>query len=157
MGCLTYVFVDGVAREIVVRNLTTGCLETHTAHAVVLCTGEHGNVFYLSANAKGCNVTAAWRCHKRGVWFAIPCYTQIHSTCTPVRGDSQSKLTLMSESQPNDGRVWVPMLSGDTRHPSDIPEANRDYGLERRYPSFGNLVPRDVASRTAKERCEMDY
>lgn len=154
---LELVVVDGVARGIVVRNLTTGQLETHTADAVVLCTGGYGNVFYLSTNAKGCNVTAAWRCHKRGAYFANPCYTQIHPTCIPVSGDYQSKLTLMSESLRNDGRVWVPKSPDDTRAPSDIPEEDRDYYLERRYPSFGNLVPRDVASRAAKERCDSGY
>ena len=154
---LELVVVDGMARGIVVRNLTTGQLETHTADAVVLCTGGYGNVFYLSTNAKGCNVTAAWRCHKRGAYFANPCYTQIHPTCIPVSGDYQSKLTLMSESLRNDGRVWVPQQAGDTRLPSDIPENERDYYLERRYPSFGNLVPRDVASRASKERCDAGF
>jgi len=154
---LELVVVDGMARGIVVRNLSTGQLETHTADAVVLCTGGYGNVFYLSTNAKGCNVTAAWRCHKRGAYFANPCYTQIHPTCIPVSGDYQSKLTLMSESLRNDGRVWVPQQAGDTRLPSDIPENERDYYLERRYPSFGNLVPRDVASRASKERCDAGF
>ena len=154
---LELIVVDGLARGIVVRNMRTGQLETHTADAVVLCTGGYGNVFYLSTNAKGCNVTAAWRCCRRGAYFANPCYTQIHPTCIPVSGDYQSKLTLMSESLRNDGRVWVPKKAGDTRPPSEIPEDERDYYLERRYPSFGNLVPRDVASRAAKERCDAGY
>jgi succinate dehydrogenase / fumarate reductase flavoprotein subunit len=154
---LELVVVDGLARGIVVRNLTTGQLETHTADAVVLCTGGYGNVYYLSTNAKGCNVTAAWRCHRRGALFANPCYTQIHPTCIPVSGDYQSKLTLMSESLRNDGRVWVPKNADDKRSPTDIPEEDRDYYLERRYPSFGNLVPRDVASRAAKERCDAGH
>ena len=154
---LELIVVDGVARGIIVRNLTTGQLETHTADAVVLCTGGYGNAYYLSTNAMGCNVTAAWRCHKQGAYFANPCYTQIHPTCIPVSGDYQSKLTLMSESLRNDGRVWVPTKSGDSRRASEIPEAERDYYLERRYPSFGNLVPRDVASRAAKERCDAGF
>ena len=154
---LELIVVDGVARGIIVRNLTTGQLETHTADAVVLCTGGYGNVYYLSTNAKGCNVTAAWRCHKRGAYFANPCYTQIHPTCIPVSGDYQSKLTLMSESLRNDGRVWVPKDPKDKRPASEIPDQDRDYYLERRYPSFGNLVPRDVASRAAKERCDAGY
>lgn len=154
---LELIIVDGVARGIIVRNLTTGQLETHTADAVVLCTGGYGNAYYLSTNAMGCNVTAAWRCHKQGAYFANPCYTQIHPTCVPVSGDYQSKLTLMSESLRNDGRVWVPKKSGDARRASEIPEAERDYYLERRYPSFGNLVPRDVASRAAKERCDAGF
>ena len=154
---LDLITIDGVARGIVVRNLTTGKLEAHTADAVVLCTGGYGNVYYLSTNAKGCNVTAAWRCHKKGAYFANPCYTQIHPTCIPVSGDYQSKLTLMSESLRNDGRVWVPRNADDKRRPSDIPEEERDYYLERRYPSFGNLVPRDVASRAAKERCDAGF
>ncbi|MEZ6060325.1 MAG: fumarate reductase/succinate dehydrogenase flavoprotein subunit [Planctomycetaceae bacterium] len=154
---LELIVVDGVARGIVVRNLTTGQLETHLAHAVVLCTGGYGNAYYLSTNAKGCNVTAAWRCHRRGAYFANPCYTQIHPTCIPVSGDYQSKLTLMSESLRNDGRVWVPKAAKDQRPPSQIPGEERDYFLERRYPSFGNLVPRDVASRAAKERCDAGY
>lgn len=154
---LDLITIDGVARGIVVRNLTTGKLEAHTADAVVLCTGGYGNVYYLSTNAKGCNVTAAWRCHKKGAYFANPCYTQIHPTCIPVSGDYQSKLTLMSESLRNDGRVWVPKNADDARRPSDIPEEDRDYYLERRYPSFGNLVPRDVASRAAKERCDAGF
>ncbi len=154
---LDLVNVDGVARGIVCRNLQTGEFETHAAHAVLLCTGGYGNVFYLSTNAKGCNVTAAWRCHKRGAYFANPCYTQIHPTCIPVKGDYQSKLTLMSESLRNDGRVWVPKNPDDERAPGQIPEEDRDYYLERRYPSFGNMVPRDVASRAAKERCDAGY
>jgi len=154
---LDLITVDGVARGIVCRNLTTGQFETHVGHAVVLCTGGYGNVFYLSTNAKGCNVTAAWRCHRRGAYFANPCYTQIHPTCIPASGDYQSKLTLMSESLRNDGRVWVPKAKDETRPPKDIPDADRDYFLERRYPSFGNLVPRDVASRAAKERCDAGY
>lgn len=151
------IVIDGVARGIVVRNLSTGKMEVHTADAVVLCTGGYGNVYYLSTNAKGCNVTAAWRCHKQGAYFANPCYTQIHPTCIPVSGDYQSKLTLMSESLRNDGRVWVPKNADDKRSPQDIPEDDRDYYLERRYPSFGNLVPRDVASRASKERCDAGF
>lgn len=151
---LDLVKVDGVARGIVVRNLLTGELERHAADAVLLCTGGYGNVFYLSTNAKASNVTAAWRCHRRGAFFANPCYTQIHPTCIPVSGDHQSKLTLMSESLRNDGRVWVPKNPKDERSPSQIPDADRDYYLERRYPSFGNLVPRDVASRAAKKECD---
>jgi succinate dehydrogenase / fumarate reductase flavoprotein subunit len=154
---LDLIVVDGVARGIVCRNLTTGQFETHLGSAVVLCTGGYGNVFYLSTNAKSSNVTAAWRCHKRGAFFANPCYTQIHPTCIPASGEYQSKLTLMSESLRNDGRVWVPKQKGDQRPPNEIPEAERDYFLERRYPSFGNLVPRDVASRAAKERCDAGY
>ena len=154
---LDVVVVDGVARGIVTRNLVTGAIETHAAHAVLLCTGGYGNAFYLSTNAKGCNVTAAWRTYKRGALFANPCFTQIHPTCIPVKGDYQSKLTLMSESLRNDGRVWVPSDANDSRHPSAIPESDRDYYLERRYPAFGNMVPRDVASRAAKERCDAGY
>ncbi len=154
---LDLVVVDGNARGIVCRNLVTGEIETHAAHAVLLCTGGYGNVFYLSTNAKGCNVTAAWRCYKRGAFFANPAYTQIHPTCIPVKGAYQSKLTLMSESLRNDGRVWVPKNTGDSRSPSEIPEEDRDYYLERKYPSFGNMVPRDVASRAAKERCDAGY
>ncbi|MCL4109660.1 UNVERIFIED_CONTAM: hypothetical protein GTU68_055021 [Idotea baltica] len=154
---LDLIVIDGVARGIIVRNLSTGKMEVHTADAVVLATGGYGNVYYLSTNAKGCNVTAAWRCHKQGAYFANPCYTQIHPTCIPVSGDYQSKLTLMSESLRNDGRVWVPKNPEDKRKPSDVPEEDRDYYLERRYPSFGNLVPRDVASRAAKERCDAGY
>jgi succinate dehydrogenase / fumarate reductase flavoprotein subunit len=151
---LELVVVEGQARGIVVRNLLTGELESHVADAVCLATGGYGNVFYLSTNAKNCNVTAIWRAHKRGAFFANPCFTQIHPTCIPVAGDYQSKLTLMSESLRNDGRVWVPKTSGDKRAPDQIPEEDRDYFLERKYPSFGNLVPRDVASRNAKEQCD---
>jgi len=154
---LDVVLVDGIARGIVCRNLITGAYERHAADAVLLCTGGYGNVFYLSTNAKACNVTATWRAHKKGAYFANPCFTQIHPTCIPVSGSHQSKLTLMSESLRNDGRVWVPKSAGDTRAPLDIPEDERDYYLERRYPSFGNLVPRDVASRAAKERCDAGY
>ncbi|MCU0416721.1 MAG: fumarate reductase/succinate dehydrogenase flavoprotein subunit [Cytophagaceae bacterium] len=151
---LDLVVIDGHARGIVTRDLVTGAIETHSAHAVLLCTGGYGNVFYLSTNAQGSNVTAAWRAHKKGAFFGNPCFTQIHPTCIPVTGDHQSKLTLMSESLRNDGRVWVPKAAGDKRHPSEIPENERDYFLERKYPSFGNLVPRDVASRNAKEMCD---
>ena len=154
---LDLVVADGAARGIVVRNLVTGELETHTAHAVLLCTGGYGNAFYLSTNAKGSNVTAAWRCYKRGADFANLCFTQIHPTCIPVSGDYQSKLTLMSESLRNDGRVWVPKNEHDTRPPSQIPESERDYYLERRYAKYGNMVPRDIASRAAKERCDAGY
>lgn len=147
---LDLVVVDGKARGIVVRNLLTGELESYEADAVVLATGGYSNVFYLSTNAMACAVTAAWRAHKRGAYFANPCFTQIHPTCIPVHGENQSKLTLMSESLRNDGRVWVPKAKGDKRHPSEIPENERDYFLERIYPSFGNLAPRDVASRQAK-------
>jgi len=148
------VVVDGKARGIVVRNLVTGELENYSAHAVVLATGGYGNAYFLSTNAMACNVTAAYRAYKRGAAFANPCFTQIHPTCIPVHGTYQSKLTLMSESLRNDGRVWVPKQPGDKRDPNDIPEAERDYYLERKYPSFGNLVPRDVASRNAKEQCD---
>jgi succinate dehydrogenase / fumarate reductase, flavoprotein subunit len=151
---LDLVVVKGQARGIVCRNLVSGELEAHSAHAVLLCTGGYGTVFYLSTNAVNSNVTAAWRAHKRGAYFANPCFTQIHPTCIPVSGDHQSKLTLMSESLRNDGRVWVPKTPGDKRPPSQIPDAERDYYLERRYPSFGNLVPRDVASRAAKAVCD---
>ncbi len=151
---LDLVVVDGRARGIVTRDLVSGKLESHAADAVVLATGGYGNVFFLSTNAKGCNVTATWRAHKHGAGFANPCFTQIHPTCIPVSGDHQSKLTLMSESLRNDGRVWVPGKAGDNRKPADIPEAERDYYLERRYPAFGNLVPRDVASRAAKAVCD---
>ena len=154
---LELIVVDGLARGIIVRDLATGQMETHTADAVVLCTGGYGNVYYLSTMAKGCNVTAAWRCHRRGALFANPCYTQIHPTCIPVTGDYQSKLTLMSESLRNDGRVWVPLNKGDNRSPDQIPDAERDYYLERRYPSFGNLAPRDISSRAAKERCDAGH
>ena len=151
---LDLVLVDGVARGIVARNLITGEIETHAADAVVLATGGYGNVFFLSTNAKLSNVTASWRAHKRGAYFANPCYTQIHPTCIPVSGDYQSKLTLMSESLRNDGRVWVPKKKGDTRSPDQIPDDERDYYLERVYPSFGNLAPRDVSSRQAKYRVD---
>ena len=151
---LDVVVVDGQARGIVTRNLTTGEISSHAADAVVLATGGYGNVFYLSTNAKGCNVTATFRAFKKGAAFANPCYTQIHPTCIPVSGEHQSKLTLMSESLRNDGRVWVPKKKGDTRPPSQIPEAERDYYLERKYPSYGNLAPRDIASRAAKEVCD---
>lgn len=155
---LDVVKVDGVARGIICRNLITGEIEKHVGSAVLLCTGGYGNVFYLSTNAKNSNVTAAWRAHKRGAAFANPCFTQIHPTCIPVSGDYQSKLTLMSESLRNDGRVWVPKSKDDCKkHPKDIAEEDRDYYLERRYPSFGNLVPRDIASRAAKERCDAGY
>jgi succinate dehydrogenase / fumarate reductase flavoprotein subunit len=151
---LDLIVIDGKARGIVARNLVTGEITTHIADAVILATGGYGNVYYLSTNAKGSNVTASWRAHKRGALFANPCYTQIHPTCIPVSGDYQSKLTLMSESLRNDGRIWVPKNKGDKRKPDQIPEAERDYYLERRYPSFGNLVPRDVASRNAKAVCD---
>src|SRR5271168_4488478 len=151
---LDLIVIDGKARGIVTRNLVTGEIDTHIADAVILGTGGYGNVYYLSTNAKGSNVTASWRAHKRGALFANPCYTQIHPTCIPVSGDYQSKLTLMSESLRNDGRIWVPLRKGDKRSPDEIPEAERDYYLERRYPSFGNLVPRDVASRNAKAVCD---
>jgi len=151
---LDLVVIDGHARGIITRNLLTGKIESHSADAVILATGGYGNVFYLSTNAMGSNVTAAWRAHKKGALFANPCFTQIHPTCIPVSGDHQSKLTLMSESLRNDGRVWVPKKKGDDRKPSDIPEEDRDYYLEKRYPSFGNLVPRDVASRNAKQVCD---
>jgi succinate dehydrogenase / fumarate reductase flavoprotein subunit len=151
---LDLVVVDGQARGIVCRNLVTGEIESHTGHAVLLCSGGYGTVFYLSTNAVNSNVTAAWRAHKRGAFFANPCFTQIHPTCIPVSGDHQSKLTLMSESLRNDGRVWVPKIPGDKRPAAQIPDAERDYYLERRYPSFGNLVPRDVASRAAKAVCD---
>ncbi|MBT4087819.1 MAG: fumarate reductase/succinate dehydrogenase flavoprotein subunit [Deltaproteobacteria bacterium] len=146
--------INGKARGIVCRNLVNGDLESYTADAVVLATGGYGNAFYLSTNAMASNVTAAWRAHKQGAFFANPCFTQIHPTCIPVSGDYQSKLTLMSESLRNDGRVWVPAKKGDTRPPEQIPEGERDYYLERKYPSFGNLVPRDVASRNAKLVCD---
>jgi succinate dehydrogenase / fumarate reductase, flavoprotein subunit len=151
---LDLIVIDGKARGIVARHLVTGTITTHFADAVILGTGGYGNVYYLSTNAKGSNVTAIWRAHKRGALFANPCYTQIHPTCIPVSGDYQSKLTLMSESLRNDGRIWVPLKKGDKRSPDQIPEAERDYYLERRYPSFGNLVPRDVASRNAKAVCD---
>ncbi len=151
---LDLVVVDGRARGIVVRDMVSGAIESHAGHDVVLATGGYGNVFYLSTNAKGCNVTAAFRAWKRGAGFANPCFTQIHPTCIPVSGEYQSKLTLMSESLRNDGRVWVPVRQGDDRRPRDIPHAERDYYLERKYPSFGNLAPRDIASRAAKEACD---
>jgi succinate dehydrogenase / fumarate reductase flavoprotein subunit len=151
---LDVVLVDGKARGIITRDLRTGAIESHAADAVVLATGGYGNAFYLSTNAKNCNATAIWRAHKRGAAFANPCFTQIHPTCIPVSGDYQSKLTLMSESLRNDGRVWVPKARGDKRAPGDIPEADRDYYLERKYPSYGNLSPRDIASRAAKEVCD---
>ncbi|KOX10488.1 fumarate reductase/succinate dehydrogenase flavoprotein subunit [Micromonospora profundi] len=151
---LELVVIDGKARGIVVRDMVTGEITTEMADAVVLASGGYGNVFYLSTNAKGCNVTATWRAHRKGAYFANPCYTQIHPTCIPVSGDHQSKLTLMSESLRNDGRVWVPKTKGDDRSPKDIPENERDYYLERIYPSFGNLVPRDIASRAAKNVCD---
>jgi succinate dehydrogenase / fumarate reductase, flavoprotein subunit len=154
---LDLVVIDGEARGIITRNLVTGELESYVGDAVVLCTGGYGNVYYLSTNAKSCNVTAAWRCHKRGAYFANPCYTQIHPTCIPVHGEQQSKLTLMSESLRNDGRVWVPKTKGETRPPNEIPDSDRDYYLERRYPAFGNLAPRDISSRAAKERCDAGY
>jgi len=151
---LDVVVIDGKTRGIIVRNLTTGAIEKYAADAVILATGGYGTVYYLSTNAVNSNVTAAWRAHKRGALFANPCYTQIHPTCIPVSGDHQSKLTLMSESLRNDGRVWVPKQKGDKRSPEQIPEAERDYYLERKYPSFGNLVPRDVASRNAKQMAD---
>jgi len=154
---LDVVVADGKTRGIITRDLITGKIEAHSAHAVVLCTGGYGNVFYLSTNAKGCNVTAAWRAHKKGALFGNPCFTQIHPTCIPVSGDHQSKLTLMSESLRNDGRVWVPKTARHglkSREAAGIPESERDYFLERKYPSFGNLVPRDVASRNAKQVCD---
>ncbi|MFN5621898.1 MAG: fumarate reductase/succinate dehydrogenase flavoprotein subunit [Flavobacteriales bacterium] len=161
---LDVVVVNGKARGIIARNLVTGELERHSAHAVVLCTGGYGNVFFLSTNAMGSNVTAAWRAHKRGAAFGNPCFTQIHPTCIPVSGDHQSKLTLMAESLRNDGRIWVPKFKEDAEavrarklKPQDIPEDRRDYYLERRYPAFGNLVPRDIASRAAKERCDEGF
>jgi succinate dehydrogenase / fumarate reductase flavoprotein subunit len=154
---LDVVVVDGKAKGIIARDLVTGKLERHFGHAVLICTGGYGNVFYLSTNAMGCNVTAAWKAHRQGAYFANPCFTQIHPTCIPVSGDHQSKLTLMSESLRNDGRIWVPKKQGDDRLATGIPEDERDYFLERRYPAFGNLVPRDVASRAAKERCDAGH
>jgi succinate dehydrogenase / fumarate reductase, flavoprotein subunit len=151
---LDLVVIDGIARGIITRNLVTGAIESHVADAVVLASGGYGNVFYLSTNAQGSNATAIWRAYKRGAAFANPCFTQIHPTCIPVSGDYQSKLTLMSESLRNDGRVWVPKKVGDKRPPREIPETERDYFLERKYPSFGNLAPRDIASRAAKEVCD---
>src|SRR5690625_301462 len=161
---LDLVVVDGKARGIIARNLVTGEIQRHSAHAVVLATGGYGNIFFLSTNAMGSNVTAAWKAHKKGAYMANPCFTQIHPTCIPVSGDHQSKLTLMSESLRNDGRIWVPKKKEDAKairegrlKPTDLAEEDRDYYLERRYPSFGNLVPRDVASRAAKERCDAGY
>ena len=154
---LDVVTIDGKTCGIIARDLVTGKLERHFGHAVLLCSGGYGNVFYLSTNAMGSNVTAAWRAHKKGAFMGNPSFTQIHPTCIPVSGDHQSKLTLMSESLRNDGRIWVPKKANDTRNPNDIPEEERDYYLERRYPAFGNLVPRDVASRAAKERCDAGY
>ncbi|HWD21008.1 MAG TPA: fumarate reductase/succinate dehydrogenase flavoprotein subunit [Verrucomicrobiae bacterium] len=151
---LDLVLVNGHAKGIIVRDMVTGQVTSHAADAVVLATGGYGNVFYLSTNAKGCNVTATWRAYKKGAAFANPCYTQIHPTCIPVSGDHQSKLTLMSESLRNDGRVWAPKAKGDKRAPGEISESERDYFLERKYPSFGNLAPRDIASRAAKEACD---
>ena len=151
---LDLVLVNGHAKGIITRNLITGEIKSHSADTVLLCTGGYGNAFYLSTNARGCNVTATWRAYKRGAAFANPCYTQIHPTCIPVAGDYQSKLTLMSESLRNDGRVWVPKKQGDTREPQNIPEDERDYYLERKYPSYGNLAPRDISSRSAKEACD---
>ena len=151
---LDVVIIDGKSRGVIVRDMVTGEIKSFAAAAVVLATGGYGNVYYLSTNAKGCNTTAIWRAHKKGAFFGNPCFVQIHPTCIPVSGEHQSKLTLMSESLRNDGRVWVPVKKGDTRKPKDIPEAERDYYLERRYPSFGNLVPRDVASRAAKQVCD---
>ncbi len=154
---LDLIIADGKCKGIITRNLRTGKIETHIADAVVLATGGYSNVFYLSTNAKGCNVTAIWRAYRHGAGMANPCFTQIHPTSIPVSGEHQSKLTLMSESLRNDGRVWVPKRKGDARRPADIPEEERDYYLERRYPSFGNLSPRDIASRAAKERCDAGY
>jgi succinate dehydrogenase / fumarate reductase flavoprotein subunit len=161
---LDIVTIDGKCQGIIARDLTTGKLERHFANAVLLCSGGYGNVFFLSTNAMGSNVTAAWKAHKKGAMFANPCFTQIHPTCIPVSGDHQSKLTLMSESLRNDGRIWVPAKKEDAQalregkiKPNDIKEEDRDYYLERRYPAFGNLVPRDVASRAAKERCDAGY
>ncbi|ASZ14330.1 fumarate reductase/succinate dehydrogenase flavoprotein subunit [Chitinophaga pendula] len=154
---LDVVTIDGKARGIIARDLVSGKLERHFGHAVLLCSGGYGNVFFLSTNAMGSNVTAAWKAHKKGAYFGNPCFTQIHPTCIPVSGEHQSKLTLMSESLRNDGRIWVPKKKDDNRKAADIPEDERDYYLERRYPAFGNLVPRDVASRAAKERCDAGY
>jgi succinate dehydrogenase / fumarate reductase flavoprotein subunit len=154
---LELVLIDGKARGIITRDLVSGELERHFGHAVLLCSGGYGNVFYLSTNAMGSNTTAIWKAHKKGALFGNPCFTQIHPTCIPVTGEHQSKLTLMSESLRNDGRIWVPKKQNDNRRPGDIPEEERDYYLERRYPAFGNLVPRDVASRAAKERCDAGF
>src|SRR5579863_7349956 len=154
---LDIVVIDGKARGIIARNLITGELERYFGHAVLIASGGYGNVFYLSTNAMGSNTSAIWKAHKKGAWFGNPCFTQIHPTCIPVTGDHQSKLTLMSESLRNDGRIWVPKQKNDPRKPNEIPAEERDYYLERRYPAFGNLVPRDVASRAAKERCDAGY
>src|SRR6185436_10909674 len=154
---LDLVVVDGKARGIVTRDLQTGAIDSHVGDVVVLATGGYSNVLYLSTNAKASNCTAIWRAHRRGALFGNPCFTQIHPTCIPQAGEHQSKLTLMSESLRNDGRIWVPKQKGDNRKPNEIPEEERDYYLERRYPAFGNLVPRDVASRAAKERCDAGY
>ncbi len=151
---LDLIVIDGVARGIVVRDMVTGKVSSHLADAVMLATGGYGNGYFLSTNAKGCNATAIWRAHRRGAYFANPCYTQIHPTCIPVHGENQSKLTLMSESLRNDGRIWVPLKKGETRKAADIPEAERDYYLERKYPSYGNLAPRDISSRAAKQVCD---
>ena len=151
---LDLVVIDGVARGIIARNLKTGEITSHVADAVILATGGYGNVFYLSTNAQGCNVTATYRAYKKGAGFANPCFTQIHPTCIPASGEHQSKLTLMSESLRNDGRIWVPKSKDENRHPNDVPEEDRDYYLERKYPSFGNLTPRDIASRSAKQVCD---
>ncbi len=154
---LDVVMIDEKARGIIAKNLVTGELEKHFGHAILLCSGGYGNVFYLSTNAMGSNVTAAWKAHKKGAYFGNPCFTQIHPTCIPVSGEYQSKLTLMSESLRNDGRIWVPKMKNESRKATEIPEEERDYYLERRYPAFGNLVPRDVASRAAKERCDEGF
>ncbi len=154
---LDLIVIDGKARGMVVRDMVTGELETHLADVVVLASGGYGNVYYLSTNAMGCNTTAIWRAHRKGALFANPCFTQIHPTCIPVSGEHQSKLTLMSESLRNDGRIWVPLKAGDDRNPRQIPEEERDYYLERQYPAFGNLVPRDVASRAAKNQCDAGH
>jgi succinate dehydrogenase / fumarate reductase, flavoprotein subunit len=161
---LDVVIKEGKARGIITRDMVTGKVKRHGAHAVVVATGGYGNVFFLSTNAMGCNGSAAWQCYKKGAWFGNPCFVQIHPTCIPVHGDQQSKLTLMSESLRNDGRVWVPKKKEDAVKlqkgeisPNDIPEEDRDFYLERRYPSYGNLVPRDVASRAAKERCDAGF
>ena len=154
---LDVVVIEGKAKGIITRNLINGNIESHYADAVVLATGGYGNVYYLSTNAMGSNVTALWKAYKKGAMIANPCFTQIHPTCIPVSGDYQSKLTLMSESLRNDGRIWVPKKKNDERSPENIPEEERDYYLERKYPAFGNLVPRDIASRAAKERCDEGY
>lgn len=154
---LGLVMVDGMARGVIARNLLTGELERFAGHAVVLATGGYSRVFYLSTNAMNCNATAIWRAHKKGAFFGNPCFTQIHPTCLPLHGEQQSKLTLMSESLRNDGRIWVPKQKGDKRHPNEIPESERDYYLERIYPSYGNLTPRDIASRAAKRMCDEGY